>query len=526
MIMLIRSNGHYLSENDKKSNRYRQVTFILAFFLIFTLNQNIISVKAETESETKWVLDHVNVGEGGEIRVPDGNRAEGSFEIWDVSQTSIHYHSRQLDHWGADDYTDAVFEFSIPVFPAELAPGQIVECSASGSGSGYMRAGYFVRTLEFRSDDVELTGKLSSGEEVHGQFGPFFTIDVDTQVWTGDSWATEVTDVPDSDSVTVQFKAPSCDWDQEFSVLVFVWNSNAIVEWVYRCEVIEPEYGVIEKDDKLYLVSPPGGALSLSLEDLPEWARSQLIVVGDLAICVGPPGHVAEGDSSILLDGKPVSRIGDMTSHGGSILDGSDRIFINGVPAAFHGGVHVCPLITPPVPHVGGRIVTSRGGKVPATMIPRLKEEVSRGSTVLEVDGEGIEIGDAVIIGSEVELTEIARVIDIGSLILDRPLKNSYPAGTLVTRVPDEFSNLVLPPTEEELFITVVEPGPEPEPQEESFNGGIPGFPVISLILGIVCVFCARVLSYGFNPSFHKVTRTVIRSARAVPHLPVLGRNY
>ncbi len=33
--------------------------------------------------------------------------------------------------------------------------------------------------------------------------------------------------------------------------------------------------------------------------------------------------------------------------------------------------------------------------------VQEIKKDVSRGSTVLEVDGEGIEIGDVVIIGSD-----------------------------------------------------------------------------------------------------------------------------
>ena len=210
---------------------------LLTILFIISLVPNIQTVHATDSTETKWVLDRVIVGEGGELVAAEGSREEGSFEKWDVSESSIHYHNRNLDLWGKDDYYDAVFEFSLPVFPAELVPGQQVEVFASGSGSGYLRAGYFTVVLEFDSDDVDLTGTSSSGEEVQGQFGPYINIDIDTQNWDGENWVTTVTDNPSSETVTVRFETPTCDWDQEFSVKIFVWNSiDATVEWFYRCE--------------------------------------------------------------------------------------------------------------------------------------------------------------------------------------------------------------------------------------------------------------------------------------------------
>jgi hypothetical protein len=202
-----------------------------------------------------------------------------------------------------------------------------------------------------------------------------------------------------------------------------------------------------------------------------------------------------------------VARLNDLTQHGGTIVEGSDRIFVNGVPAAFRGGMTVCPMLTggsPGVPHVGGPIVwncelelneeleVKPEGLVPCldSWISQVKRDagippegyseadfcenieriswrfwgyssqfsfcrnpsrtlakpVTRGSRVLEVDGSGIEIGDGVVIGSNPDLSETARVVGKGSIILDRPLKNSYPAGTLVTRVPDDYADLVPPP--------------------------------------------------------------------------------
>ena len=58
--------------------------------------------------------------------------------------------------------------------------------------------------------------------------------------------------------------------------------------------------------------------------------------------------------------GKPAARIGDMTSHGGSIVLGEFTVLIGGQPAARVGDNHVCPMVnpgTPPPPHVGGPIM-------------------------------------------------------------------------------------------------------------------------------------------------------------------------
>jgi len=258
--------------------------------------------------------------------------------------------------------------------------------------------------------------------------------------------------------------------------------------------VTEPEYGVIEKDGKLYLNSPPDGTLRITMSDLPLWARHHMVTNGSMVVCVGFPDTVSTGDPTVLLEGFAVARLEDSTTHGGVIVEGSDRIFINGVPAAFIGGFHTCPMVlgSSAVPHVGGPIIHSSVSPfesydewiektvedLPVTI---LSEDVKQGSTILKVDGKDIEVGDTVMIGNDPDLVESAIVIDKGSLILDRPLKNDHPAGTLVTRVPDEYAELVLFSTEEEPDIIVDDPVVEEIIEEK----GIPGFPVLSLGLGL-----------------------------------------
>jgi uncharacterized Zn-binding protein involved in type VI secretion len=55
----------------------------------------------------------------------------------------------------------------------------------------------------------------------------------------------------------------------------------------------------------------------------------------------------------------PAARVGDSTSHGGSIVLGFPNVLIGGAPAARVSDMHACPMQTPgvpPIPHVGGPI--------------------------------------------------------------------------------------------------------------------------------------------------------------------------
>lgn len=122
----------------------------------------------------------------------------------------------------------------------------------------------------------------------------------------------------------------------------------------------DEKYGVIEKDGKLYINSKPGEVLSITTMDLPIWARGQIATVGAQIVVVGPPDTVTEGDSNVLLDGRPIAREGDGTAQGGVIVEGSDKIFVNGKPAAFIGAMTTNPMVDPgPKPRVGGPITSN-----------------------------------------------------------------------------------------------------------------------------------------------------------------------
>lgn len=51
-------------------------------------------------------------------------------------------------------------------------------------------------------------------------------------------------------------------------------------------------------------------------------------VLGDMAVCTGPPDVIAMGSASVLICGKPAARMGDSTAHGGTIVAGCPTVLI------------------------------------------------------------------------------------------------------------------------------------------------------------------------------------------------------
>jgi len=53
-------------------------------------------------------------------------------------------------------------------------------------------------------------------------------------------------------------------------------------------------------------------------------------VLGDSAVCVGPPDAVVQGSATVLVGGRPAARLGDLTAHGGQIALGLPTVLIGG----------------------------------------------------------------------------------------------------------------------------------------------------------------------------------------------------
>lgn len=62
--------------------------------------------------------------------------------------------------------------------------------------------------------------------------------------------------------------------------------------------------------------------------------------------------------------GKQVVRMGDMTAHGGVVIQGCPTVLAGGKPVARVGDMHTCPMFDGLKPHVGGPIGPPGGVKV------------------------------------------------------------------------------------------------------------------------------------------------------------------
>lgn len=51
-------------------------------------------------------------------------------------------------------------------------------------------------------------------------------------------------------------------------------------------------------------------------------------IVGNLAQCTGPLDSITNGSSTVMINGKPAARLGDMTAHGGTITSGCATVQI------------------------------------------------------------------------------------------------------------------------------------------------------------------------------------------------------
>ena len=52
-------------------------------------------------------------------------------------------------------------------------------------------------------------------------------------------------------------------------------------------------------------------------------------VVGDMCVCTGPPDSIVMGSTKVMIGNKPAARMGDPTTHGGTITVGAPTVMIN-----------------------------------------------------------------------------------------------------------------------------------------------------------------------------------------------------
>ncbi|KMQ76022.1 type VI secretion system PAAR protein [Marinobacter subterrani] len=101
----------------------------------------------------------------------------------------------------------------------------------------------------------------------------------------------------------------------------------------------------------------------------------KVVLLGDMGTdheCF-PPTPVIAGSPNVLIDGKPVARVGDSLAphskpkhppHPRAIASGSATVLINGIPAAVTGGSISCGGVT-----IGsGSVVIGDTQKVPSNL--------------------------------------------------------------------------------------------------------------------------------------------------------------
>ena len=49
-----------------------------------------------------------------------------------------------------------------------------------------------------------------------------------------------------------------------------------------------------------------------------------------MCVCVGPPDVIVKGSMTVLVNGLPAARMGDITAHGGTIAIGYPTVLIGG----------------------------------------------------------------------------------------------------------------------------------------------------------------------------------------------------
>ena len=52
--------------------------------------------------------------------------------------------------------------------------------------------------------------------------------------------------------------------------------------------------------------------------------------MGSTCTCFGPPDTIAKGSATVLCSNRPLARMGDLTSHGGSIVSGCPTVLVGG----------------------------------------------------------------------------------------------------------------------------------------------------------------------------------------------------
>jgi uncharacterized Zn-binding protein involved in type VI secretion len=172
--------------------------------------------------------------------------------------------------------------------------------------------------------------------------------------------------------------------------------------------------------------------------------------------------------------GMPAATITSMTAHGGTVMVGFPQVLINYMPASRIGDMHVCPMVTGIVPHVGGPFVlgsmTVLTGMMPQSRVSDMlicvgppDTCVMGAETVLVGEagagGAGAAMGGISAMGASVPMQPPATSSSPQSTAEMQPdgtIKTSAPPGGALPPIPLSSPGFpTLPPTETPSFESV-----------------------------------------------------------------------
>jgi uncharacterized Zn-binding protein involved in type VI secretion len=131
-------------------------------------------------------------------------------------------------------------------------------------------------------------------------------------------------------------------------------------------------------------------------------------LMGDMAVCVGPPDVVAQGNPAVLINGVPVVCQGDLTAHGGVVMSGEANILIS---TATPSPQATMPIEDIPFPEIKiiDKIFSGKHIKEAKVNQDKLKEEAYK-------DEEHISLTSTVIIEQFIEFCKETERVDFISL--------------------------------------------------------------------------------------------------------------
>lgn len=174
------------------------------------------------------------------------------------------------------------------------------------------------------------------------------------------------------------------------------------------------------------------------------WAGGMPVsVMGDMAICVGPPDVLCMGSPTVMAEGRPVVRISDMTAHMGNVVVGCPNVLVGD-----SGGAGSSQAATMSAAKAGGSafVRAECNAKTAASVAAAAAPPPASGSSWVEV--EFVDPRGRPVAFQRVEVVDSAGVARLGFSDEHGLVRVAGMApGACTIRVPDLDESSLLQPT-------------------------------------------------------------------------------